>query len=390
MYVIPYILFLIFSIGMFGAARIFRFYNIHCRKNRDTDEEQGNESNHQRRISEQSLRSSRHSRYRSPRNSNTSIGESTVVALGLNDRIRLYRRTFDKNKHYHILSPKDFRRPSDDETSEDFSVGENDNDMKSLCVAVDDDINSVDAIDEEDPSWVYLPFTISESECSDSNDSTPCPSPKTEDRDEENATIKRDKDAIYSSHTHETMETVTIATSSTTITEGDNSDADPPITRVSGTCIICFETFKVGETVVWSNDTTKCRHVFHEDCMVRFLATHSKRTKRRMSSDSEGLGSAISYSYAENPCPICRRTFCTVKHDDLVMAVLLKSVAVALGEEEEDLPAHGGGGEGSPFTSSERSQRIAATTYALASATMGASSMPDRDSFHGDFSFDTM
>lgn len=394
MYVIPYLLFLLFSVGMFAAARILYFYESHCRKNRG-GERQGNEGSNHRRSSEHSRRS--HSRHSTPRNSNVSIGDATVVALGMSDRIRLYRRTFDKNKHCHVLGPTNFRHPrrQSNETIasvNDESVKENDNeDIKSVCATTgDDDINSVNAIDEEDPSWIYLNLSPPDFD-NDENDSPP--SPKKEKRDDDNkTTLRRDKDAIYSSHTCESLETITTATSKTMSEEGSIVNDTNPITRVSGTCIICFEKFKVGETVVWSDDTTKCRHVFHEDCMVRFLATHSKRTKRRHSSDSDNHHSAISYSYEENPCPICRRTFCTVKHDDLVMAVLLKSVAVALGEEEEDLPNYSrGGGEGSPFTSSERGQRIAATTYALASATIGNSaSMPETDFFQGEFSFDSM
>lgn len=395
MYVIPYLLFLLFAIGMFAAARIFRFYDAYRRKNRG-NEGQANEGSNHRRSSEHSRRS--YSRHSTPRNSNVSIGDATVVALGMSDRIRIYRRTFDKNKHYHILGPKDFRHPrrQSNETisyvnDENVKINEDEEDIKSVCATTsDDDINSVNAIDEEDPSWIYLNLSPPESDNSD-NDNESTPSPKKEKKnDDDKTTIRRDKDAIYSSHTCETIETITTATSTTMSEGGATVNQANPLTRVSGACIICFEEFKVGETVVWSDDTTKCRHVFHEDCMVRFLATHSKRTKRRHSRDPNNQHSAISYSYAENPCPICRRTFCTVKHDDLVMAVLLKSVAVALGEEEEDLPNFSrGGGEGSPFTSSERSQRIAATTYALASATIGNSaSMLDRDSFQGEFSFD--
>jgi hypothetical protein len=68
-------------------------------------------------------------------------------------------------------------------------------------------------------------------------------------------------------------------------------------TVVGGTCVICLEEMKAGETVVWS-ETSSCRHVYHKECMVSFLAHKAKRQKQR------DLGA--------NPCPTCRQPFVTV------------------------------------------------------------------------------
>ena len=389
LYVVPYLPFLLFAAGIIFAARIFRFYDAHCHKGRhslNNNNERDNVDGDEFHQHADTFRTIQSNHFSAHHRDSFDFGESTVVALGLRDRIRLYRRTFDKSKNFHILSPNDFYRPDNNPNqNEDETINyslDDGIDAKSSCAIHenDNDINSVEGVDDEDPSWLYLPLARLESNC-DINDLSPSK--------KEGETIKREFDAIYSSHTCETIETTT--TTSTTAPESIIN----PLTKVSGSCIICFEKFRVGETIVWSGDTTKCKHVFHEDCMIRFLANNSKRTKRPFSNGpNTSRHSSISYSYATNPCPICRQKFCTVRHDDLVMAVLLKSVAVALGEEDEDLPISSrGGGEGSPFTSSERSQRIVATSYALASATMGMDSsaaLPNEDAFVEELEYGNM
>lgn len=376
MYVIPYLLFVVFSAGMIFATRLFRCYHDYCRRGRrsSNDEEEifdGEVHGRTRTL---------HSNHSSSISDLYDVGEATVVALGMRDRIRLYRRTFDKNKHFHVLTRRNFQSPDE---IDDFDQNEDETihcsmsdavDIESTCALhdSDDDIDSVAGIDDEDPCWVYLPMESSSPGFNfETNDYF---TPKKQE-----PAAKKDPDAIYSSHTCETVETAT------TVGTTNESISNPPLTKVTGNCIICFEKFRVGETVVWSDDTTVCKHVFHEDCMVTNLATHSKRTKRPLGGEARFQQSAISYSYAENPCPICRRKFCTVSHDELIRAVLLKSVAVALGEEDEDLPrSHRDGGDASLVANSERSQRIAATSYALTSATMGLDSIPNISRSHGD------
>jgi len=66
---------------------------------------------------------------------------------------------------------------------------------------------------------------------------------------------------------------------------------------VRGICVVCLEEYLVGETVVWS-ETPSCRHVYHKDCMVSFLAHKASRGKQ------QDLGAT--------PCPTCRQPFVTV------------------------------------------------------------------------------
>mmetsp|Transcript_20997 Transcript_20997/g.45756 ORF Transcript_20997/g.45756 Transcript_20997/m.45756 type:complete len:355 (+) Transcript_20997:124-1188(+) len=78
-------------------------------------------------------------------------------------------------------------------------------------------------------------------------------------------------------------------------------------------CIICFENFKVGDTIVhngsWCHEpiieTTEdapqilCLHIFHKDCMVEYLANRTLSAGGLR--DGEGDRPA---------CPTCRQTYC--------------------------------------------------------------------------------
>lgn len=100
---------------------------------------------------------------------------------------------------------------------------------------------------------------------------------------------------------------------------GNNSKS-----KISGTCIICFEDFEPGDEVVWTGggsnnneneNNNHCKHVFHQECMVQYLASNSHRrfTKKNVKT-------------IENPCPTCRQNFCTVSEDDLAEAIKNKSL----------------------------------------------------------------
>jgi hypothetical protein len=51
-------------------------------------------------------------------------------------------------------------------------------------------------------------------------------------------------------------------------------------------CVICLDSFAVGEIVVWSNN---CQHAFHQDCVLEYL---------------------VPLEPDKSPCPICRQPFC--------------------------------------------------------------------------------
>lgn len=63
---------------------------------------------------------------------------------------------------------------------------------------------------------------------------------------------------------------------------------------VAGTCAICLCQYQPDDKVSWSPNAT-CRHAFHTDCIIPWLA---KKVDQRFN------------------CPICRQEFCSVTIDD--------------------------------------------------------------------------
>jgi len=71
---------------------------------------------------------------------------------------------------------------------------------------------------------------------------------------------------------------------------------------VGGTCVICLDEMRVGETVVWS-ETESCPHMYHKDCLVSFLAHNcEQQTNLPPSKRMDDY----------NPCPACRQQFVTL------------------------------------------------------------------------------
>mmetsp|Transcript_950 Transcript_950/g.1049 ORF Transcript_950/g.1049 Transcript_950/m.1049 type:complete len:437 (+) Transcript_950:177-1487(+) len=54
---------------------------------------------------------------------------------------------------------------------------------------------------------------------------------------------------------------------------------------IDATCALCIGDYEVGDTIVWSHDTTKCSHVYHKDCLLEWLTKGKKH------------------------CPVCRSWF---------------------------------------------------------------------------------
>ena len=80
---------------------------------------------------------------------------------------------------------------------------------------------------------------------------------------------------------------------------------------ISGTCIVCFEEFVITDVIVWSEDP-KCSHVYHKECMVKYLASNAHRK----------INSRLDVN--DNPCPACRQNYCTVKDEDIVKLMVQK------------------------------------------------------------------
>ena len=141
----------------------------------------------------------------------------------------------------------------------------------------------------------------------------------------------RDDDGYLTSY-HTLLETIEERTHSPSGTKS--------IPHISGTCVICFEEFETGDEVVWSisaADSTDsdsdadedksnyhdrgCQHVYHQECMVQYLANHSHRKFRKLNRHEGNFD-------IETPCPTCRRNFCTISDEDLSMAIQTRCIAI--------------------------------------------------------------
>lgn len=72
---------------------------------------------------------------------------------------------------------------------------------------------------------------------------------------------------------------------------------------VRGYCVICLEDMSCGQMVVWS-ETKSCKHIYHKECLVSFLA-HNKRQQIERQRQPQQTPD-------NNPCPTCRQPFVTV------------------------------------------------------------------------------
>jgi len=372
LYFISYLLFLVLALGLIATTRMLRPYcckHRRLRKNGDTtvtvtvtpggdDNDNDNDNDNDIDIDIETQNTTR----RSPRHS--AHETISVVALNIKDRIRLYQRTFDRNKHYHTLTPTDFHpiyNNKNKNKKNDCDLDDRDIESSGETVRNLEHENEADEYDEDPSKWIYLSFTSSTLPTSQTKKYSPHKGELYDTWDTDAAVTSFDTCETAAATSFDSTESNSDATTTPVVPTAQH-DYVPP-TKLPGTCIICFEDFCVGETVVWSDDPTTCKHVYHEDCMVRFLATHSHRTKNT----NHRYDSAAVAGNQENPCPTCRQKFCTVFQQDLLMSVLLKSVEVALDEQQEHEQHHSGRETMRPTSSSERSERIVAASFALAS-----------------------
>lgn len=93
--------------------------------------------------------------------------------------------------------------------------------------------------------------------------------------------------------------------SSSTRTSMTNQEQEPEPEykqyKVEGSCVICFDEFEIGDTIVYSAATPSCHHVYHKECMVEYL-TGRKLFKKQLKTKD----------LLDPPCPTCRSTFCTL------------------------------------------------------------------------------
>jgi len=269
---------------------------------------------------------------------------SVPISLDAEDRIKLYKRAFQRSNLNHTLTKQDFQEPNasddnnnndendDNEDNEDNDDNTNNNKNNNRDVESQEYNYYYDEDDDDDetPS-LYL----------DLNKNTTTAIPNTSLAVTTKTNVDNDASQKQQKQQEKSLATTTTTTTTTTNqndTENDSS-INTPRTKIQGTCIVCFENFKIGDTIVKSENTDACQHVFHEDCMVRFLASNSERTKpynNNNNNDNNNNNNNNTTSYSDNPCPTCRHPFCTVAQDEIVLAVLLKSMRFALVQNREN------------------------------------------------------
>jgi cellulose synthase/poly-beta-1,6-N-acetylglucosamine synthase-like glycosyltransferase len=268
--VIPFSLFLLFMFGILFVTRIL----IICKDRKKRRRQQNEGDNDMNNTND---------------DDDMAMASVLAVQLGTEDRVRLYHRAFERNTHYHTLTADDF-------------LGDVDIDIESSGE------QHCEYDDDEDSPCIYLSL----------ESSPPQQHPEEEHHQQQQSPHSDDvpkQDNASSENAASTTGSEKIVDTTTTTTETK--------TKIPGTCIICFEDFCAGETVVHSDNPDICKHVFHEDCMVRYLASHSQRTKVGGSTDGNRNNNSNN-RYAHTPCPTCRQPFCQVSHEDLIIAVLLQ------------------------------------------------------------------
>jgi hypothetical protein len=128
------------------------------------------------------------------------------------------------------------------------------------------------------------------------------------------------------------------------------------VTTHDSSCIICFDDFNVNDTIVWS-ENYECPHFYHRECMIDYFASKQQKRKlitgtnlrenhnlREDQSNGQSDDNADDISRTErtinyepntnntiiedNPCPTCRRNFCSVTLNDLMWITATKSSSI--------------------------------------------------------------
>merc|ERR1711865_1196948 len=124
-----------------------------------------------------------------------------------------------------------------------------------------------------------------------------------------------------------TSSNITTATTKLCLDEQQEIDAMTNTNRttnptISGTCVICFEQFEKDDMIVWSEDPT-CPHVYHQDCMVHFLASNAERNTTGRARRTNIL------DVTHNPCPTCRKNYCHVRDQDIIEWMVQKTTTTS-------------------------------------------------------------
>jgi len=199
---------------------------------------------------------------------------SLRLRLSLENRIQLYKNTFESNgnqatfKGKHIVTQTMMNNTREGEDIEENE--KNTNHFESIIdVELGDNRVSKDDVDDDDDG--------------DDDLST-------------HSSVESDRDT-----------TTTTRTKSICLDHNNNDKGKQQQMVNNGTCIICFEEFVHNDVIVWSYDSS-CSHIYHKECMVNYLASNAQQKE------------TDTLDITNNPCPTCRRpNYCgTVRREDVL------------------------------------------------------------------------
>jgi hypothetical protein len=126
-----------------------------------------------------------------------------------------------------------------------------------------------------------------------------------------------------------------ICVSSTNGTDATNKTTslnDIPETRnVPNLCVICHEEYTMSDKVCWAS-SSDCSHVFHEECIVRWLTRLGWMKLKKQSMELEKMIDEDKCLNYDLDCPMCRGQF--ICKDNLSKN---RPVVVAAGTGEENV-----------------------------------------------------
>ena len=94
---------------------------------------------------------------------------------------------------------------------------------------------------------------------------------------------------------------------------------------INGTCIICLDDFVKDDIIVWSEDPS-CRHIYHKECMVQYLACNAQRNSKQQILSSISTPIPV-LGVTNNPCPTCRRpNYCCIIWGDETLDIFKNRV----------------------------------------------------------------
>lgn len=127
-----------------------------------------------------------------------------------------------------------------------------------------------------------------------------------------------------------------ICISSTNGTEATNKTTslnDNTETRnVQNLCVICHEEYKTSDRVCWAS-SSDCSHVFHEECIVRWLTRLGWMKLKKQSIEVENMVDEDKCLNYDLDCPMCRGQFICKNH----LSSKNTPVVVAAGTGEENV-----------------------------------------------------